>query len=214
MPLKQKLSEKCKKFLKKKISTNMREFKQGRFSSRAQAIAVSYSQMRKKYPECATKSISQKRRRSKRKLTQHVQRLSDQRSNRVGSERFDVKKFGELLDNVPDDVRNRIWKELIRKKLVLSWKDVCNMQKGEKIRLIMPQSYKVVVYKHDNMDEKDNAKGYIGGKLVDYFWRDPHHRSGLDLVISGSGSDKWIKRDANEKDLLGIMKKFAGQISA
>lgn len=64
MPAKSKLSEKCKKFLKKKISINMREYKQGRFSSRAQAIAVSYSQMRKKYPECAG-SKSQRRRRSK-----------------------------------------------------------------------------------------------------------------------------------------------------
>ena len=30
----------------------MKEYKLGRFSNRKQAIAVSYSQIRKKYPDC------------------------------------------------------------------------------------------------------------------------------------------------------------------
>lgn len=47
-----KLSAKCKKFLQKKIRINMGEYKSGRFKSRAQALAVSYSQMRKKFPKC------------------------------------------------------------------------------------------------------------------------------------------------------------------
>ena len=42
----------CKKKLSSKIATNMREYKKGVFVSRAQAIAVSYSQIKKKYPEC------------------------------------------------------------------------------------------------------------------------------------------------------------------
>ena len=36
----------CKEFLGRKIAENMRELKKGKFSSRAQAIAVSYSQVR------------------------------------------------------------------------------------------------------------------------------------------------------------------------
>ena len=36
----------CKEFLGRKIAENMREFKKGKFSSRAQAIAVAYSQVR------------------------------------------------------------------------------------------------------------------------------------------------------------------------
>lgn len=43
----------CKNLLSKKISINMRELKKGKFKNRAQAIAVSYSQVKKKYPSCA-----------------------------------------------------------------------------------------------------------------------------------------------------------------
>jgi uncharacterized Zn finger protein (UPF0148 family) len=39
----------CKKKLSNKIRFNIRE---GKFKSRKQAIAVSYSQIKKKYPEC------------------------------------------------------------------------------------------------------------------------------------------------------------------
>ena len=42
----------CKLVLSKKIKRNMREYKQGRYSSQAQAIAVSYSQISKKKPGC------------------------------------------------------------------------------------------------------------------------------------------------------------------
>jgi len=42
----------CKKKLSLKIAKNIKEFKNGKFKSRSQAIAVSYSQVKKKYPEC------------------------------------------------------------------------------------------------------------------------------------------------------------------
>ena len=42
----------CKLALSKKIKRNMAEYKQGRYSSQAQAIAVSYSQISKKKPSC------------------------------------------------------------------------------------------------------------------------------------------------------------------
>ena len=41
---------KCSQRLSKKIAINIRE---GLYSSRAQAIAVAYSQIRKKYPHCS-----------------------------------------------------------------------------------------------------------------------------------------------------------------
>jgi hypothetical protein len=54
-----KRSKKCKKLLSNKIKTNTREFKKksilrnGRkFKSRSQAIAVSYSQIKKTNPKC------------------------------------------------------------------------------------------------------------------------------------------------------------------
>jgi hypothetical protein len=49
---KSKTKKQCKKILSKKIRINIEEMKNGRFSSRAQAIAVSYSQTNKKHPSC------------------------------------------------------------------------------------------------------------------------------------------------------------------
>lgn len=44
--------KKCKELLNAKISKNMKEYKRGRYASRQQAIAVSYSQVRKSHPWC------------------------------------------------------------------------------------------------------------------------------------------------------------------
>lgn len=45
---------KCQKMVSKKIAINMREFKEGKmFVSPKQAIAVAYSQVKKKSPLCA-----------------------------------------------------------------------------------------------------------------------------------------------------------------
>jgi len=42
----------CKQRLSKKIAKNMKEMKEGRYKSPAQAIAVSYSQILKEFPHC------------------------------------------------------------------------------------------------------------------------------------------------------------------
>ena len=44
--------ERCKRYLQKKIKTNIGEYKKGRYISPKQAIAVSYAQTKKKYPRC------------------------------------------------------------------------------------------------------------------------------------------------------------------
>ena len=54
------IKSKCKKYLQDKIRININEYKSGRYSSRAQAIAVSYSQVLKKHPKCK-KSLRKKR---------------------------------------------------------------------------------------------------------------------------------------------------------
>ena len=43
---------KCKKYLQAKIGINVNEFHKGRFVSKNQAIAVSYSQVSRKHPAC------------------------------------------------------------------------------------------------------------------------------------------------------------------
>jgi hypothetical protein len=48
-----KKKSKCKLYLQKKISKNIDEFKKGRYKSIKQAIAVSYSQTKKKFPRCS-----------------------------------------------------------------------------------------------------------------------------------------------------------------
>ena len=53
-------SKKCKEHLQKKIKINIAEYKSGRYSSRAQALAVSYAQVKKKYPSCK-RSLTKKR---------------------------------------------------------------------------------------------------------------------------------------------------------
>ena len=42
----------CKQALQKKIKINIDEYKTGRWVSPKQAIAVSYSQVKRKYPQC------------------------------------------------------------------------------------------------------------------------------------------------------------------
>lgn len=42
----------CTQLLKNKISKNMKEYKEGRYASRQQALAVSYSQVKKSSPHC------------------------------------------------------------------------------------------------------------------------------------------------------------------
>jgi len=58
----------CKKRVSDKIRINMDEYKQGKFSSRQQAIAVSYSQVSKKYPYCRRYLKLSPRKRSTKKL--------------------------------------------------------------------------------------------------------------------------------------------------
>lgn len=50
----------CRQHLSKKIAINMKEYKEGRYVSPKQAVAVSYSQVKKLYPRCK-KELSQKR---------------------------------------------------------------------------------------------------------------------------------------------------------
>ena len=47
-----KMERDCKDLLKEKVGINMGELKNGRFVSRQQAIAVSYSQVKKMKPLC------------------------------------------------------------------------------------------------------------------------------------------------------------------
>ena len=55
------LSRSCKNKLNNKIKINLDEYKKGRYSSRAQAVAVSYAQIKKKYPKCR-KTLSRRSR--------------------------------------------------------------------------------------------------------------------------------------------------------
>lgn len=61
---KQKSKSKCKKYLQDKIRINMDEYKTGRYSSRSQALAVSYSQILNKHPHCKRSLRKSKKRRN------------------------------------------------------------------------------------------------------------------------------------------------------
>ena len=62
---KRRSSTRCKKLLKKKIEINMKEYKKGRYVSRAQAVAVSYSQIKKKHSSCRRSLSRRKKSRSR-----------------------------------------------------------------------------------------------------------------------------------------------------
>jgi hypothetical protein len=66
---KSKKRKSCKARVSDKIRINMKEYKQGVYKSRAQAIAVSYSQILKKYPHCkkSLKRVKKSKRKSRRR---------------------------------------------------------------------------------------------------------------------------------------------------
>jgi hypothetical protein len=45
-------TRRCKNLLKKKVEKNLKEYGKGKYSSRSQAIAVAYSQVKKMSPSC------------------------------------------------------------------------------------------------------------------------------------------------------------------
>jgi hypothetical protein len=49
---KKKPKGKCKTYLEQKIALSLAEYKKGNYQTRQQAIAVAYSQVRKKHPRC------------------------------------------------------------------------------------------------------------------------------------------------------------------
>ena len=60
------LCRKCRDLLGKKIGVNMRELSQGRWKSRTQAIAVSYSEAGKLMPSCKRLKMFKRSKKSKR----------------------------------------------------------------------------------------------------------------------------------------------------
>jgi hypothetical protein len=86
--------------LKKKIGINMSEYKSGMFVSRPQAIAVSYSQVRKSYPGCSkfigSKKVSRKgskkgSKKSSRKGSRKGSKKVSKKSSRKGSKKVSKK---------------------------------------------------------------------------------------------------------------------------
>jgi hypothetical protein len=64
----------CQSLLKKKISINMKEYNEGKFVSRPQAVAVSYSQVRKSFPGCKGFFGAKSPKKSSRKVSKKVSR--------------------------------------------------------------------------------------------------------------------------------------------
>jgi hypothetical protein len=76
----------CQNLLKKKISINMKEYKDGKFVSRPQAIAVSYSQVRKSFQGCK-KFIGSKSPKTSRKMSKKSNRKVSKKSSRKVSKK-------------------------------------------------------------------------------------------------------------------------------
>lgn len=74
----------CQNLLKKKISINMKEHKKGKFVSRPQALAVSYSQVRKSFQGCK-KFIGSKRPKTSKKSSRKVSRKDSKKNSKKNS---------------------------------------------------------------------------------------------------------------------------------
>ena len=83
----------CKKYLSDKIRNNIKEYKNGKFISRKQAIAVSYSQVIKQHPRC-NKSL--RRMPNNNKPT----KVTFRNSNRKGK-----KKMATFYNSVGDKIK-------------------------------------------------------------------------------------------------------------
>ena len=82
----QRSKSRCRKILSRKIKKNMAEY--SKYSSRAQAIAVSYAQVRKSNPSCS-RSLRRSRNPKvvrRRKSSRNVKRIS-RKVSRKGSKR-------------------------------------------------------------------------------------------------------------------------------
>ncbi len=66
MRMKMKSTAKCQKLIAKKIGINMGEYRQGRYTSPKQAIAVAYSQVKKEHPTCKGPITKSRNKRSRR----------------------------------------------------------------------------------------------------------------------------------------------------
>lgn len=80
-------NNRCQGLLKKKISINMKEYNAGKFVSRPQAVAVSYSQVRKSFPRC-NKFIGSKSPKSSKKVKK-VSRKISRKTSKKRSYRFE-----------------------------------------------------------------------------------------------------------------------------
>jgi len=81
-------NNRCQGLLKKKISINMKEYNAGKFVSRPQAVAVSYSQVRKSFPGC-NKFIGSKSPKSSKKTSKKVSRKTSKKTSKKRSYRFE-----------------------------------------------------------------------------------------------------------------------------
>lgn len=81
-------NNRCQGLLKKKISINMKEYNAGKFVSRPQAVAVSYSQVRKSFPGC-NKFIGSKSPKSSKKTSKKVSRKTSKKTSKKKSYRFE-----------------------------------------------------------------------------------------------------------------------------
>lgn len=84
-------NNRCQGLLEKKISINMKEYNAGKFVSRPQAVAVSYSQVRKSFPGCNKFIGSKSPKSSKRvkKVSRKVSRKVSKKTSKKRSYRFE-----------------------------------------------------------------------------------------------------------------------------
>lgn len=119
---------------------------------------------------------------------------------------FDEKSYSELY--------NGFFNILSKNKHILRWTDICKMKKGQTIKLCEPQMYdSVTTYKHESCDNTSDPPFLNSGYLI--YGRkksDTYFTNYNGLVVTGSGSDMWIKLDKLDK-LTKILDNFERKLT-
>jgi hypothetical protein len=93
-------SGKCKEYLNKKIAINISEYKMGKYKSPAQAVAVAYSQVRKKHPSC--RRVIKKSKKSSRKQSRKL-KGGNRHEELIRKANVIVRKIKEYVDYISNE---------------------------------------------------------------------------------------------------------------
>lgn len=171
----------CKKRLSDKIAINMREYKTGRYKSRGQAIAVSYSQVKKMFPRC-NKELNLSS--SRKKLSKNKEKSRRQA------------RFGFIDSICKDSIKNNEAQDAFNQYLFGS---KLNNKKHYDHRDVVNDSYSTIVINGIEFEvDKKIAKGTYG-KVLKLTSQEPELARDLAIKLCNEEDETLISEALNDR---------------